>query len=86
MRKRYLLIFLTFILFYTFALWLVDSNVEYAIMSTSGGNYSIISTYFYDKYEYLNWSYKVIKFDRIIVFIYSIIFVAFCLIKKRLKI
>ncbi|GGI11799.1 hypothetical protein GCM10007380_09650 [Gottfriedia solisilvae] len=42
------MIFLTFILFYTFALWLVDANVEFAIMSTSGVNYSIISTYFYD--------------------------------------
>lgn len=71
--------------FYIFSLWLVDSNREYAIMSGSGANPSIIMTYFYDKYNYLNWSYTVIKFDRITVFIYTIIFFIICLIKRRSK-
>jgi len=86
MKKIYILIFLSFIVLYIFALWYVDSNVEFAIMRTFGGNqHSIIKTIFYDKYEILNQSYKVIKFDRIIVFIYSIIFLIICLIKKRAK-
>lgn len=84
MRRMFILIFLSFILFYIFSLWLVDSNVEYATMSGSGATPYITVSYFYDKYEYLNsnWSFKVIKFDRIIVFIYTIIFFIICLIKN----
>ena len=85
MKKLFILIFLSFVLFYNIAVVLVDSNIEYANISGSGANHNIIINYFYDKYEYLNWSYKVIKFDRIIVFIYSIIFFIIYLLKKRSK-
>lgn len=82
MNKKFTLLFLSFIIFYIFSLWLVDSNRDYAIMNGSGANPIIRINYFYDKYEYLSWSYKVIKFDRIIVFIYTIIFLINCLFKK----